>query len=321
MTYYAATAFDSTRPRQLAPAPDATTLLQRSAKKYALNGKGLHCREFLAKRHQMSFLTMLQQPSEEVLEELKLPGHEYLIWGSLKSLASTIEMFGYVFLAAGWIGGIAGLLAFGVPAIFGNTTLLLMYWKFTLVWIVSFHMLYKLCGNVVKRGWVKDKNDTYFNRRTGMVTFTWKGKRVSYPFDEFDAAVQHVVGYAGNVNYHIILLHRYTSQFFRNTASCWNIWETEIEWEFMQQYMDISKPIPDIPQMEPFRDKDPVSAQWDAQHGRPKDYWKNMTIEKAEAMYKRAKDAAEYFPWGLTREQAIAQGWQPSGVGEGDWCQ
>lgn len=44
-----------------------------------------------------------------------------------------------------------------------------------------------------------------------------------------------------------------------------------------------------------------------------------MPMDKAEAMRRKSRQAAETFPWGLTREQALAEGWQPSGVREGNW--
>ena len=85
--------------------------------------------------------------------------------------------------------------------------------------------------------------------------------------------------------------------------------------------MDISKPLPDIPSMEPYRSMDPVTAAYDKANNRPPDYWKNMDMEKAKQMHDAAYKAAKSYPWGLSREQALEQGWQPSGVGEGDWKQ
>ena len=83
--------------------------------------------------------------------------------------------------------------------------------------------------------------------------------------------------------------------------------------------MDISKPLPDIPSMEPYRSMDPVTAAYDQKHKRPPRYWRDMDLEKAEELQKAAAKAASQYPWGMTREQAIAQGWEPSGVGQGDW--
>lgn len=85
---------------------EAATLLQITVNNYALKGKGLQSRDFLAKQHQRLFLTMLQQLSKDLLEELKLPCNEYLIRRSLKSLATSIEMVGHAFLGffAWWFG-------------------------------------------------------------------------------------------------------------------------------------------------------------------------------------------------------------------------
>ena len=300
------------------PAPEATTILQRSAKKYAIKGHGVACQEFLANHDQVDILGQLKDPDPGVLEQLKQPGHEYLFWSTLKNPATAVKMLGYVAFAFGW-GGVSGIILFALISVFSDENLIKELWLLCFGWIASFHLIYKVCSTAVKKGWVKSKNDSQFNRRTGMVTSTWKGKRVSYPFDEFDVSVQHVVGYAGNVNYHIFLIHRYTTQFFRSPTGFWNLWEAELDWEFYQRYMDISRPLPDVPNMEPVRHNDPVSAKWDEDHRRPKDYWLNLPMEKVEAMHKASKQAAENFPWGLTREQAIASGWKPSHVGQGDW--
>ena len=321
MPYYADTAYDSSHPRDLPPAPPADTLLQRSAKKYAISGKGLACHEYMANGDLVDILEQLKDPTPNVLEQLKQPAHEYLKWGSFKNPAIAVEMFGYLALAFGWGGGGGSLLLVTIMSLFKGDNLLKDSWLTFVIIILVCHAIYKLCSTAVKQGWVKDRNNIIFNRRTGQITFTWKRKRVSYPFDEFDVAVQHVVGYAGNVNYHLFFIHRYSQQFFRSPEGAWNLWETELDREFYQHYMDTARPLPDVPQLESFRNRDPVTAAYDKQHGRPKNYWLDMPIEKARAMHKAARAAAETFPWGLTREQAIAVGWQPSGVGEGDWQQ
>lgn len=46
--------------------------------------------------------------------------------------------------------------------------------------------------------------------------------------------------------------------------------------DFIQNYMDISKPLPDIPILEPYRHLDPVTAAHDQQTGRDPHYYLTM---------------------------------------------
>ena len=77
-------------------------------------------------------------------------------------------------------------------------------------------------------------------------------------------------------------------------------------------------PLPDVPMFEPFRHKDPVTAEHDRRSGRYENYWRDMAVEKAEEMKKKSVEAAKTFLWGKTREEALSWGWQPSGYGEGE---
>jgi len=84
--------------------------------------------------------------------------------------------------------------------------------------------------------------------------------------------------------------------------------------------MDISKPLTDIPRLECFRDRDPITKSWDEQHHRPVDYWKKMKDEEVGNVLKeQSAQHAQQFPFGKTRREAENLGWQASGVGEGDW--
>ncbi|MGD8570601.1 MAG: hypothetical protein PVJ39_21110 [Gammaproteobacteria bacterium] len=151
------------------------------------------------------------------------------------------------------------------------------------------------------------------------MTFTWKKERITLPFDEFDVCMPAGTRPTGSHDYYLRFVHKYSDKWFQHPTAKDNAWEVEQDWEFWQQYMDISQPLPDIPKLEPYRDRDPVTADWDKQHHRPKDYWKNLDMDKARAMQRKSRQAAEVYPWGLSRDEAMAAGWRPSGVGEGDW--
>ena len=314
MSYYTDTAYNSSKPRDLASTPEASTILSRSAKKHAINGVGQQCQEYFSSGHQLEIIELLNDTSPATLEDLNKPMHEVMVWASLKNPVVRLEMLkalAMTFLVFSILGNIFFL--------FDSRINYSTWIEFFLVSVLPLYFIYKLSKTAIKRGWVKDKNNIELNRRTGMITFTWKKKRVSYPFDEFDVSVQQVVGYAGNVMFHLFFIHRYTSQFFREPAGSWNRWDAEQEWEYWQCYMDVSRPLPDVPQMEPYRADDPVTAAWDVQHNRPKDYWKEMDEDTAKTMREKSKQSVSNFPWGATRDEALAMGWQASGGGEGAW--
>jgi hypothetical protein len=85
-----------------------------------------------------------------------------------------------------------------------------------------------------------------------------------------------------------------------------------LEWEMTQHYMDVRLPLPDTPEMEPFRAEDPVTAEWDAKRQRPPYWWRNLSFHQAQALKEAATEAARHYPWGKTREEAKASGWRPS---------
>lgn len=47
-------------------------------------------------------------------------------------------------------------------------------------------------------------------------------------------------------------------------------------WQFLQNYMDVTKPLPDIPALEEYRHLDPVTAEYDRKTNRPECYWRDM---------------------------------------------
>ncbi|MGA4601389.1 hypothetical protein ACPA1U_11510, partial [Ectopseudomonas hydrolytica] len=54
-------------------------------------------------------------------------------------------------------------------------------------------------------------------------------------------------------------------------------------WDYLQNYMDISKPLPDTPELEAFRHLDPTTAEHDRQTGRAPRYWRDMDDETFKA--------------------------------------
>ncbi|WP_275289096.1 hypothetical protein [Halomonas elongata] len=67
----------------------------------------------------------------------------------------------------------------------------------------------------------------------------------------------------------------------------------------LQRYMDVSQPLPDVPRLEPFRYRDPVTAEHDRQTRRDPRYWRDLDIEawKEREGAELLKAQMDY-PWG-----------------------
>ncbi|WP_083272660.1 hypothetical protein [Pseudomonas sp. ENNP23] len=138
------------------------------------------------------------------------------------------------------------------------------------------------------RLWVRPSRGPVWelNRQTGMVTIfeydQYKkngtiGEFVA-PFYEFDAYVVATVLH--NVVVHLLCLnHRYQNKQIA-FGPLLDIYQGSTEhyalWDYIQNYMDVSRPLPDVPKLEAFRHLDPTTAAYDRQHGRNPRYWVDM---------------------------------------------
>ncbi|MFM2486754.1 hypothetical protein [Celerinatantimonas yamalensis] len=123
-----------------------------------------------------------------------------------------------------------------------------------------------------------------FNRQTGMVTLYRPGRlvRFSHPFVEFDCVLTSAPTQLGFMRYGLMLVHRY--QGYRRGIPAalllTKLSEPRDEmlrlWNFIQCYMDVSQPLPDILALEAGRLNDPTTAKVDKKTGRTPRYWRDM---------------------------------------------
>ncbi|RCV88883.1 hypothetical protein [Billgrantia montanilacus] len=121
------------------------------------------------------------------------------------------------------------------------------------------------------------------NRQTGLLTIydprnAWK-PRLEAPFHECDAFLQSSPDTQGSATYSLILYHPFQrirqkldAQFPPTNMPG----ELVAAWQFLQRYMDVSQPLPDVPGLEIHRHKDPTTAAADQQQGRNPRYWRDM---------------------------------------------
>ena len=159
------------------------------------------------------------------------------------------------------------------------------WWVFTplIIWQVS-EFAFKHCKRFF---FAKSLGPQYeFNRRTGLVTlYDRKTKQASqHRFYEFDAYLNSFVSKQGIMQYQLYIVHRYSPKklmsMYPLQGPSYNIEPHGAVWDFLQNYMDISQPLPDIPELEEYRSLDPVTAEHDKRTGRPADYWLNVVDEE-----------------------------------------
>jgi len=130
------------------------------------------------------------------------------------------------------------------------------------------------------------------NRRTGMVK-VWQYPRklpflpakppvvIEKPFYEFDAWCWARVDRHGSL-FDLVLSHRYSKLDVTvgdilgshgHPNMCYAFWD------FIQNYMDVTRPLPDFPLIEKYRLLDPVTAEHDHKTGRPERYWRDMDMD------------------------------------------
>ncbi len=310
--YYADTAYDSTRPRTLAPGDNSrfgTTT--RKLREDPLNTRGTHCREYLAE-DDAEVIELLNEDSAEVLKQLEANGHEAQPWqtfGNPRAVVKVVSgVFGFIlFFGGGGVGLLAFITGFSIAWLKAATILIFIPAAIYIIGKLLLHF-----------DLVKDKNNVLLNRRTGMITIPQKKSTpMELPFDEFDPYLTTGTNPTGSTEFYLQLGHRYSEARVQYPPNMAEPWQAYLAWEYWQQYMDISQPLPDSPRMEPYRSRDPATVEYDKKHQRPADYWKNMDIDQAREMKKASVKSAAAYPWGATRQEALTTGWRPSGYGEG----
>lgn len=129
---------------------------------------------------------------------------------------------------------------------------------------------------------------TSLYRREGLVRIKQKDGVFEAPFIEFDAYRIHTPSGRGGRYYNLLLQHRYSNtQLWMKglVTDAMNPKDINAYWSMIQQYMDVSGPLPDVPIFEPFRQRDPVTEAADRESGRDPFFWRNMSNDQWRAEY------------------------------------
>jgi len=166
-------------------------------------------------------------------------------------------------------------------------------------WILGVPLICWFIGSLVihkfPKLWVKPSRGPIWelNRRTGLVTlFDYNNNgeykkngtigEITAPFYEFDAYLESGPDRQGSMNHVLCIAHRYRDIVinFSSLVNLDNRWQMPCAlWDFLQNYMDTSRPLPDLPRYEEFRHLDPTTAAHDLKTGRNPRFWIDMDDE------------------------------------------
>ncbi|BAV77933.1 hypothetical protein PCAU_5724 [Pseudomonas chlororaphis subsp. aurantiaca] len=170
-------------------------------------------------------------------------------------------------------------------------------------WVLGIPLLCGVIGHIVVNHfphvWFRPPKGPLWelNRRTGLVTFfDYKHFKkdgvideVIAPFYEFDAYIVTSPDRQGLPMNGLFLIHRYRD--IRINLNNLIIPDNTTQrpcalWDFLQNFMDVSRPLPELPLYEPYRHLDPMTAEYDRKTGREARYWIEMDDDTFKAMVK-----------------------------------
>lgn len=146
------------------------------------------------------------------------------------------------------------------------------------------------------------------NRRTGMVTLfkdpEKEGQsgeiRGQAPFHEWDGYLLSLPDHQGNIWYRLVLVHKtqeWALPMNQLLAATTNREDVLAYWDLIRQYMDVTKPLPDIPLFEAYRYLDPTTRAHDEKTGRDPYHWRNMNEEDYDAFKRKNQTALVNHSW------------------------
>ena len=244
-----------------------------------------------------------------------------------------VKLFRAVFMVMSWLVLVlGGLIAIPIVWVklgpFGLKDVIDIIIVFLVV--PSLYIIFRLIDDLELATWLDrdPKPFVIFRRDLGTATLhRWFGKITkSVPFSEIQGINRLVPFNNVSSGYKFEVRHKHSK--IQQTANgqpsvlADGFWRNIIEWEILQHYMDVTRPLPDIPRFEPYRHLDPVTKAWDEQHQRPRWLWRDMDPEEYARLSRASLEAALAYPFDRFRDPdpEKAKEWKPAGDGK-HWYQ
>ena len=164
---------------------------------------------------------------------------------------------------------------------------------FSVLWLLALTAVLILVGKIGSHR-TKDRCGYEFHRDTGKVYVRNVQGEISleYDFKNFIpfASTDHVTtgGYEVNTN-----LVSPKDGFSVNLCKSGGFVQGVLAWNYILNFMDVTRPLPDIPEHEPTRHLDPVTKAYDEKTGRDPYYWRKKDVKEVREMQKQELEKAK----------------------------
>ena len=196
-----------------------------------------------------------------------------------------------------------------------------------LIWNVTFLNLLPVFKRIVPA------NLAYFDRKTRKVGYTFdipgcterdEFGNCCFPWREIECNVAKITtSQHGAQAYAPFISHEHSFFQYKNTEMTIVVTENAQDpiycllfWEELVRFMDNKKPLPDVPRYEAVRHLDPVTAEYDAAQAkagnpRPEVYWRDMSFDQQQEIYKELLEECFELDWfNLEPRDEITAPWQ-----------
>ena len=151
---------------------------------------------------------------------------------------------------------------------------------------------------MLRSGKVQDLAPVTRDRQSGKI-------RAQAPFHEWDGYLLSLPDHQGNIWYRLVLVHKtqeWALPMNQLLAATTNREDVLAYWDLIRQYMDVTKPLPDIPLFEAYRRLDFTTRAYDEKKGRDPLHWRNMNEEDYEAFNRENRTALANHSWRLCKQ-------------------
>jgi hypothetical protein len=173
-----------------------------------------------------------------------------------------------------------------------------------IVFVICWNLFFLNFGPILAR-YILPKREVYFARQHQPVSFSWSVNNAeknehghsTFPFEDIEAFYSkanhsqgHGVTHAMYIAHKDYENHRGAFSEIRVKDNPQNPNYCKYTWERVVRFMDVTKPLVDSPEIEPFRHLDPVTRDFDKQNNRPEKYWRLMSYKQMEQIEEELDD-------------------------------